>query len=64
MSTNAMYPLFTYHIRPRFLSERLLFREEGLLSKFWSEDAEKVVESKVQEHEWYKGELTRLLNIT
>ncbi|KAH6703741.1 hypothetical protein EV126DRAFT_416972 [Verticillium dahliae] len=64
MSTNAMYPLFTYHIRPRFLSERLLFREEGLLSKFWSEDAEKVVESKVQEHEWYKGELTRLVNIT
>ncbi|PNY27693.1 Uncharacterized protein TCAP_02379 [Tolypocladium capitatum] len=33
MSTNAIYPLFTDHICPRF-SSRLLFREEELLSKF------------------------------
>jgi len=62
MSTNAMYPLFTYYICPRFSANRLLFREERLLSNFWSEDAGKVVESKVEQYQAYKESLTPLFN--
>lgn len=62
MSTNATYPLFTHHICPRFSPKRLLFREEELLSRFWSEDAAEVVKTKVEEHQQYKGELERLFN--
>ena len=59
MSTNAMYPLFTDHICPRF-SSRLLFREEELLSRFWSEDAAQFVDKKVNEYPQYEVELGRL----
>ena len=60
MSTNAMYPLFTHHIRPRFLPHRLRFKEEELLCQFWSEKASQVVQTKVEEHQNYKEELQRL----
>lgn len=42
MSINAMYPLFIDHICPRF-APRPSFKEEELLSKFWCEDAPKIV---------------------
>ena len=55
-----MYPLFTDHICPRF-ADRLLFREEEeLLSKFWSEDSARVVETKVDEYQKYEEDLKRL----
>ncbi|KAK7428361.1 hypothetical protein QQZ08_005118 [Neonectria magnoliae] len=61
MSINAIYPLFTDHVCPRF-SSRLLSKEEELLSKFWSEDAAKVVESKVDECHRYEAELKRVFD--
>ncbi|KAK4033778.1 hypothetical protein C8A01DRAFT_19324 [Parachaetomium inaequale] len=60
MSTNAMYPLFTHHICPRFSPHRLLFREEELMSRIWSEDAAQVVKRKVEEHQQYEEELKSL----
>jgi len=61
MSINAMSCLFTNHILPRFLS-RLMFREEELLSKFWSEDASEVVKRKVEENKNYTAELESLFS--
>lgn len=61
MSSNALYHHFTYHICPRF-ALRLLFREEGLLSKFWDEGADGVIQSKVQAYHVYKEELGRLFH--
>ncbi|TQN75088.1 hypothetical protein CSHISOI_00315 [Colletotrichum shisoi] len=63
MSTNAMFSLFTHHICPRFLANRLLFKEEKLISSFWSEDADKTVEGKVQEYERYKEKLESLFKL-
>ncbi len=60
-STNAMYPLFTHNICPRF-APRLLFREEELLSKFWSEGAAKIVQSKVEAYHTYEEDLKRLFD--
>lgn len=54
-----MAPLFTQHICPRF-APRLLFREEGLVSRFWSEDAPKVVKSEVDAYHQYEEDLERL----
>ncbi|POR34515.1 Uncharacterized protein TPAR_05262 [Tolypocladium paradoxum] len=61
ISTNLIYPLFTDHICPR-LSSRLLFPEEELLSKFWSGNAAKVVENKVEDYNKYKVELKRVFS--
>ncbi|KAK3933748.1 hypothetical protein QBC46DRAFT_401354 [Diplogelasinospora grovesii] len=61
-STNAMYPLFTDHLCRRFSSFRLSPEDEELLSKFWSEDAARVVEGKVQEYHRYEVELKRLFS--
>jgi hypothetical protein len=54
-----MHSSFTGHIRPRFAG-RLLFREEELLSKFWSEGAATVVETKVDEYHKYEEDLKQL----
>jgi hypothetical protein len=48
ISTNAMYFLLVDHICPQF-SSRLLFKEEEILSRFWSENAVKAVEARVKE---------------
>jgi len=61
MSINAMSSLFTDHICPRF-SSRLLFSDEELFSRFWSEDSGEVVERKVKENEKYTAELKSLFS--
>jgi hypothetical protein len=60
MATNAMYSLFTYHICPRF--SRPVFKEEEFLSKFWSEDAPKVVKTKIEEYHMYETELKQIFS--
>lgn len=44
---------------PRFAPD-LLFREEKLLSSFWSEGASEVVEDKMEAYHKYEGELRGL----
>jgi len=61
MTTNAMYSLFTYHICPRF--SRPVFKEEEFLSKFWTEDAAKVVKTKVEEYHVYETELKQIFSM-
>jgi hypothetical protein len=61
-SVNAISLLFKQHILPRFLSKRLMLREEEMLSSFWSEDASKVVQRKVEEHQKYKVEVENLFS--
>ncbi len=56
-----IYHLVMQHIRPRF-APRLLFKEEELLSKLWSEDSAKIVQDKVEDHNRYKKELRCLFN--
>ncbi|KAH8593123.1 hypothetical protein B0O99DRAFT_653521 [Bisporella sp. PMI_857] len=61
MTTNAMYYLFTYHICPRISSP--VFKEEEFLSKFWSEDAAKVVKTKIEEYHVYETELKQIFSV-
>ena len=60
MSINAMYPLFTYHVCRKFW--RPLFKEEGLLSGFWSENAAKVVKTKLKEYNIYETTLKQMFS--
>ncbi|KAL2068344.1 hypothetical protein VTL71DRAFT_16442 [Oculimacula yallundae] len=62
-SQNAMTTLFKQHIRPRFLSKGLKASEEEMLSSFWSEDAGKMVQRKVEDHENYKAEVESLFSL-
>jgi hypothetical protein len=59
MSISAMYPLFIHHICPRF-APRPSFKEEEFISKFWCEDAPKIVQDKADEYDEYKANLERL----
>ncbi len=58
-SINAMYPLITDHVCPRF-SPALLSGGEELLSRFWAEDSATVVENKVAAYRQYVEDLERL----
>ncbi|POR32377.1 Uncharacterized protein TPAR_07412 [Tolypocladium paradoxum] len=57
-SVNAMLYVFDDHISPRFLELRPSV--EGVLSKFWSENSDEVVESKIADLKLYENELGRL----
>jgi hypothetical protein len=58
-SVNAMLALLADHICPRY-SVRLCSEVDEILSKFWREDSEVIVEKKVAEEKTYDEELRRL----
>jgi hypothetical protein len=58
-SVNAMLTLLTDHICPKF-SVRLYSEVDEILSKFWCEDSEVVVQKKVADEKRYDEELRRL----
>ncbi|TPX14871.1 uncharacterized protein E0L32_004980 [Thyridium curvatum] len=62
-SVNAMPELFEQHLRPRF-SPDVLYSEEKAISSFWREDADEVVQIKLDAYQGYARDLKELFGRT
>ena len=57
-SVDAMYPLFDQHLRRRFTSFSLTENMERLISRFWMEGVDDLVETKLSQRAEYLSRLT------
>lgn len=59
-SVHTMYSLFDQHLRSQFISFILTERMEVLISRFWCQQTDSVIERKLREKEKYDIELRRM----